>query len=109
MFSTNPAYRDAILRSQNRVAAGQSLADSLEETGLFPSMMTNMVRLGEESAQLAPVMDQIAPYYREKLQGFISRVTKLMEPSIIVFMGGTIAAIMLAIYLPMFDMAGSVK
>ncbi|MHC4398925.1 MAG: type II secretion system F family protein [Planctomycetota bacterium] len=109
VFRTNPVYRDAILRSQNRVAAGQSLADSLEETKLFTNMMTNMVRLGEQSAELAGVMEQIAPYYKEKLHSFIARVTKLMEPCIIVFMGGTIAGIMLAIYIPMFDMAGAVN
>ncbi len=109
VFRTSPVYRDAIQRSQSRVAAGQSLADSLEETELFTNMMTNMVRLGEESAQLSGVMEQIAPYYKEKVHAFIARVTKLMEPGIIVVMGGTIAGIMLAIYMPMFDMAGAVK
>jgi type IV pilus assembly protein PilC len=109
VFRPSPIYRDAILRSQRRVAAGQPLADSLEETQLFTNMMTNMVRLGEESAQLAGVMEQIAAYYKEKVHNFIAKVTKLMEPSIIVVMGGTIAGIMLAIYLPMFDMAGAVK
>ncbi len=50
VFRSSPLYRDAILRARNRVAAGQPLADSLEETGLFTSMMTNIVRLGEASA-----------------------------------------------------------
>ncbi len=109
VFRSSPVYRDAILQAQNRVAAGQSLADSLEETGLFTSMMTNMIRIGEESAALAGVMQQIAPYYREKLDGFIAKLTKLMEPCIIVLMGGVISAVMLAIYIPMFDMAGAVK
>ena len=109
VFRTSPIYSDAIHRAQQRVMAGQPLADSLEETGLFTSLMTNMVRLGEESAQLSGVMEQIAPYYKERLHGFIAKVTRLMEPGIIVLMGGTIAGIMLAIYLPMFDMAGAVK
>jgi type IV pilus assembly protein PilC len=109
VFRTSPVYRDAIELAQQRVSAGQPLADSLEESGLFPSMMTNVIRLGEESAQIPEVLEQIAPYYKEKLNGFIARVTKLMEPSIIVVMGGTIAGIMLAIYLPMFDMAGAVN
>ncbi|OHB82769.1 MAG: type II secretory pathway, component PulF [Planctomycetes bacterium RBG_16_64_12] len=109
VFHTSPIYRDAILQAQHRVMAGQPLADSLEETGVFTSMMSNMVRLGEASAQLPGIMEQIAPYYRERLQGFIAKVTKLMEPGIIVLMGGTIAGIMLAIYIPMFDMAGAVK
>jgi len=109
VFRTSPVYRDAFLHAQRRVAAGHGLADSLQDTNLFTSMMTNVVRLGEESAQLPEVLDQIAPYYKEKLNGFISRITKLMEPCIIVFMGGTIALIMLAIYIPMFDMAGAVN
>ncbi|HLA83987.1 MAG TPA: type II secretion system F family protein [Thermoguttaceae bacterium] len=108
VFQRSPPYRDAIRLAQNRVAAGKPLADSLEETGLFTTMMTNMVRIGEQSAQLAPVMEQLAPYYKEKMQGFIAKTTKLMEPFIIVFMGGTIATLMLAIYIPMFEMSGKV-
>ena len=109
VFRGSPAYQDAILQAQDRVTAGAPLADSLEETGLFTSLMINMVRLGEESAQLSGVMEQMAPYYKERLHAFIAKATKLMEPGIIVLMGGTIAGIMLAIYIPMFDMAGAVK
>ncbi|MHC4179934.1 MAG: type II secretion system F family protein [Planctomycetota bacterium] len=109
VFRSSPVYHDAILHAQRRVAAGHSLADSLEETSLFTSMMTNMVRIGEESAELAGVMEQIAPYYKEKMHSFIAKVTKLMEPAIIVVMGGTIAGLMLAIYIPMFEMAGQVQ
>jgi type IV pilus assembly protein PilC len=109
VFRRNPPYRDAIRLAQNRVAAGKPLADSLEETGLFTTMMTNMVRIGEQSAQLAQVMDQLAPYYKEKMQSFIAKATKLMEPVIILFMGSTIATLMLAIYIPMFEMSGKVK
>lgn len=109
VFHTNPIYRDALERAQKRVAAGRSLADSLTETGLFTSMITNMVRIGEESGRLAEVMDEIAPYYKEKMEGLISKVTKLLEPVIIVGMGTTIAGLMLSIYLPMFEMAGKVK
>lgn len=109
VFLTNPIYHDAIGRAQARVAAGRPLASSLDETGLFTTMMTNMVRVGEESGQLAPVMEQIAPYYKEKMETLIAKATKLMEPVIIMAMGITIAGIMLAIYLPMFEMAGKVN
>ena len=80
----------------------------LGETLWWQGRYDGMVRIGEESAELAGVMEQIAPYYREKMHSFIAKVTKLMEPGIIVVMGGTIAGLMLAIYLPMFDMAGNV-
>ena len=108
VFQTNPIYRDALARVQNRVAAGRPLAASLEETGLFTTMITNMVRIGEESGQLALVMEQIAPYYKEKMETMIARVTKLLEPIIIMGMGTTVAGLMLSIYLPMFEMAGKV-
>jgi type IV pilus assembly protein PilC len=108
VFYASPIYRDALARAQARVAGGRSLAVSLEETGLFTTMMTNMVKIGEGSGQLAPVMEQIAPYYKEKMESLIAKVTKLMEPIIIMGMGTSIAGLMLAIYMPMFEMAGKV-
>lgn len=108
VFHNTPVYRDALARVQGRMAAGRSLAASLEETGLFTTMVTNMVRIGEESGQLALVMEQMAPYYKEKMEIMIARVTKLLEPIIILGMGTTVAGLMLSIYMPMFEMAGKV-
>jgi type IV pilus assembly protein PilC len=108
VFQTRPVYRDALETIQRRVAAGRSLADSLEASGLFTSMLTNMVRTAEESGTLVEVMEQIAPYYKEKVEALIGKTTKLMEPAIIVVMGGTIATVMMSIYLPMFEMAGKI-
>jgi type IV pilus assembly protein PilC len=109
VFHTNPLYRKALAGAQQKVASGRPLAASLEETGLFPSMMTDMVRIGEESGQLATVMEQIAPYYKEKMESLVLKVTKMLEPVIIMGMGTTIAGLMLAIYLPMFEMAGKIN
>lgn len=109
VFHSSPIYRDALSHAAGRVSAGRPLASALEETGLFTTMMTNMVKIGEESGQLPAVMDQIAPYYKEKMEGFIAKLTKLLEPIIIMAMGSTVAGLMLAIYLPMFEMAGKVK
>jgi type IV pilus assembly protein PilC len=108
VFQTNPIYRDAIGRVQNRVASGRPLAASLDETGLFTTMVTNVVNIGEQSGQLALVMEQVAPYYKEKMESMMGRVTKLLEPIIIMFMGTTVAGLMLSIYMPMFEMAGKV-
>ncbi len=108
VFHTNPIYREALVRAQSRVAAGRSLAVALDETGLFTSMITNMIRTGEESGQLFQVMEQIAPYYKEKMETLIGKATKLLEPIIIAGMGVTIAGLMLSIYMPMFEMAGNV-
>jgi len=108
IFRMNPPYCDALERAYGRVSAGRPLANSLEETGLFTKLLCNVVHVGEESGAVAPVLDQIAPFYKEKMEELIAKATKLLEPAIIVSMGVTIAGIMLAIYLPMFDMAGAV-
>jgi type IV pilus assembly protein PilC len=109
VYQNNPIYREAMVRARQRVAAGRPLAAALEETGLFASMLLNMVRTGEESGQLAQVMEQVAPYYKEKMESAILKVTKMLEPIIIMGMGSTIAGLMLAIYMPMFEMAGKVN
>jgi type IV pilus assembly protein PilC len=109
IFQTSPIYREALLKVRGRVSAGRPLALAIEETGLFTSMMTNMVKLGEESGQLSSVMEQIAPYYKEKMETLVGKVTKLMEPIIIMGMGTSMTGLMLAIYMPMFEMAGKVN
>ena len=73
VFQKNPIYRKAPIQAQSRVASGRPLAASLEETGLFSPMLTNMVRIGEESGQLALVMDQIAPSTRRRWRAWCSR------------------------------------
>ena len=109
VYQNSPIYREALIRARQRVAAGRPLAAALEETGLFASMLVNMVYTGEESGQLAQVMEQVAPYYKEKMESAILKVTKMLEPLIIMGMGSTIAGLMLAIYMPMFEMAGKVN
>jgi len=109
VFAKSPIYRDAISQTEAGVAAGRTLADSLDESILFTSMVVNMVRVGEESATLGGVMDQVAPFYREKTEAMMSKAMKLMEPAIIIAMGVALSAMMLAIYLPMFEMAGNVN
>jgi type II secretory pathway component PulF len=108
VFQANPIYRDALMHAQSRVAAGRPLASALDETKLFTSMITNMIRTGEESGQLYQVMEQVAPFYKEKMETLIGKVTKLLEPIVIAGMGVTVAGLMLSIYMPMFEMAGKV-
>ncbi len=109
IFQTNPIYRDALAHVASRIASGKPLHSALQETGLFLPMLTSMVQVGEESGQLAQVMEQICPFFKEKMEGMVLKVTKMVEPIIIMGMGSSIAGLMLAIYMPMFEMAGNVK
>ena len=87
IFQNSPIYRDALERVAARVAAGKPLYAALQETGLFLPMLISMVQVGEESGQLPAVMEQIAPFYKEKMEGMILKVTKMVEPMTIMFMG----------------------
>ena len=105
VFHGNAIYRDALRRVQHRVAGGGGLASALEESGLFTSMMISMVRVGEESGEMVAVLDQVALYYRKRVEATIQRLTGMIEPVVILGMGVTVAVILTSIYLPMFQMA----
>lgn len=105
VFHNNPVYREALHQIEQRVAGGVGLATTMEESGLFTSMLISMVRVGEESGQLAPVLEQVAVYYRKRVEATVERLTGAIEPVVILGMGVTVAVILTSIYLPMFQMA----
>ena len=105
-FSNNTQYYAALGTVWDSVSRGRPLATALHETGLFTPMLVNMVRIGEETGQLVEVLEHTAGYYRGKVDTLITRVTGVLEPLIVVFMGVVIAVLLSSIYLPMFQMAG---
>lgn len=105
-FSNNTQYYAALGTVWDNVSRGHPLAPSLQATGLFTPMLVNMVRTGEESGQLLDVLEHTAGYYRGKIDTLVTRVTGVLEPLIVVFMGVVIAVLLSSIYLPMFQMAG---
>jgi type II secretory pathway component PulF len=80
----------------------------MEESRLFTSMVISMVKVGEESGELAKVLDQVSMYYRTKVKDIAERITGMIEPIVILGMGVSVAVILTSIYLPMFQMAGGV-
>ncbi len=109
IFEKNVPYREALGLVQRRVASGGTLGGGLREGNLFTPILINLVRVGEESGQLAPVLEQVAMYYKQKVAALATRITSMIEPIIILGMGVTVALILAAIYLPMFSMGGAVK
>ena len=105
IFEDTPVYHEGLQQVETLVAQGESLARSMDSTGLFTDMVINMVKVGEETGQLATVLDVICEYYQERVEILVERVTGLMEPVIICGMGMVMASIMAAIYIPMFDLS----
>ncbi len=109
VFHDNAPLRDTLAGVQRRVASGDSLASGLTRATLFTPMVVNLVAVGEESGQLPKVLEHAAAYYKQRVKALVERITSMIEPAIILFMGVTVAVILTAIYLPMFNMGGAVK
>ena len=100
-----PAYQSATAAVHGALSRGKDLASALDATGLFTPLLVNMVRIGETSGQLVPVLEKLDAYYAERSQKVILRLTALMEPAIVIFMGMVVGTILAAIYIPMFSMS----
>ncbi len=105
--ATNRFYGRAIGQVKEAVKEGAPLAQPMDETGLFPPMTVQMVHVGEEVGELAAMVERIAVYNEDRVEAFIAKMTRLFEPIGIVVVGGLLLVIVVAIYLPIFQMAGS--
>jgi type IV pilus assembly protein PilC len=108
IFHGNWVYEQSMTKVRKHVERGGTMADGLEQTGVFTSFLVSMTRIGEESGTLPEVLDETEAFYRTKVETLIGRVTGLMETVVILFMGVAVAVILTSIYLPMFSMAGGV-
>jgi len=104
----NAIVEDAILKSRATVQEGKPLWESWEETKVFPFMVTQMVAVGEQTGSLSTMLGKIADFYDEEVDQAVSALVSLMEPILILFMGGLVGGIIIAMYLPLFDIIGKV-
>lgn len=100
-------YRDAIKCIREDVTTGQQLNVSIRATNMFPSMLTQMVSIGEESGALDDMLDKVATHYEAAVDNSVDGLTALLEPMIMAVLGVLIGGLMIAMYLPIF-MLGSV-
>ena len=105
--SGNSVYAAATERIQREVSAGGSLTNAMQNAGVFPVMVLQMAAIGEESGSIDQMLGRAAEFYEEEVDQMVKGLSSLMEPFIIVFLGGLIAGIVIAMYLPLFKM-GSV-
>ncbi len=103
----NIVYQEAILRIRDDVATGQQLGFAMKQTGIFPSMALQMVAIGEESGALDSMLDKVATYYENEVDNAVDGLTSMMEPLIMAILGVLVGGLVIAMYLPIFQM-GSV-
>ena len=101
---TNLPMRSAVEEATQRVREGANLATSLEHSGYFPPMVTNLIASGEVSGNLEEMLERAAVNQERELETLVATLMGLMEPLLIVVMGGVVLIIVLAILLPIFDL-----
>lgn len=104
----NAVYYDATKKIQRDVSAGNSLMSSMTDTGVFPSMVLQMVAIGEESGSIDAMLNKIADFFEAEVDDAVEGLSSLMEPVIMVVLGTLIGGMVVAMYLPIFKMGQAV-
>ena len=104
----NKTIEDAIVKVRSGISEGRTMADPLTESGVFPSMVCQMISVGEATGALDAMLGKIADFYDEEVDQAVENLTSLIEPFMLVFLGVTIGGLVVAMYLPIFKMAGNI-
>lgn len=101
----NRTVETAIRKSKKSISEGKTIAEPLAESGVFPNMVLQMISVGEATGELDSMLSKIADFYDEEVDNAVATLTSLIEPLMMVFLGGTIGGLVIAMYLPIFQMA----
>lgn len=101
----NRVYYDGIMEIKNEISTGRSLEAAMTSTGLFPSMVLQMVATGEESGELETMLNKVADFYEREVDDAVAAMSSLIEPIMIVVLGTIVGTMVVAMYLPIFKMA----
>ncbi len=102
----NKTLAETLGKMRTEVETGKTMAAIMAKMPIFPSMVVQMITVGENTGNLDKMLDRIAEFYEEEVEALIGNLTKLIEPFVLVFLGGMVGGLMIAMYLPIFKMAG---
>jgi type IV pilus assembly protein PilC len=105
----NMVVEEAILYTRIKISEGKNMAEPLTTTGVFPPMVVQMVGVGEQTGALDTMLNKIADFYEDEVDVAVSAMTSLIEPVMMVGVGGTVGVVLIAMYLPIFSIAGKIK
>ena len=105
--SGNKTVEQAIYSVRSGIAEGRTMADPLAESGVFPAMVCQMISVGESTGALDAMLEKIADFYEEEVDQAVDNLTSLIEPFMLVFLGVVIGTLVVAMYMPIFKMAGA--
>jgi type IV pilus assembly protein PilC len=105
----NAVFARAISQAQDSVRAGQPLAEPLMAAGVFPTMVTRMISVGEKTGALEALLSKIADFYDSEVDATVAALTSLIEPLLIVMLGVIVGFIVIALFLPIFALSGAIS
>ena len=105
----NQVIETSLERVKNSVLEGHKLSVPIAATGLFPSMVAHMIDVGEESGRLSEMLEKVSEFYEKEVASAIKGLTSMIEPALIIFMGGLVGFIAISIMTPMFTLVGNIK
>ncbi|HET6436519.1 MAG TPA: type II secretion system F family protein [Anaeromyxobacter sp.] len=105
----NRTIESAIMFVRAKISEGKNIASPLAETKVFPPMVVQMIGVGEATGAMDQMLGKIADFYDDEVDVAVAALTSMIEPLMMVFLGGTVGYFMIAMYLPIFTMAGTIK
>jgi len=105
----NKVIERGLLKTRAAISEGKTIAEPLEKMGVFPGMVVQMINVGEQTGAMDQMLAKIADFYDEEVDAAVDGLTAMLEPLMMVFLGGSIGAILIAMYLPIFKIAEAVQ
>jgi type IV pilus assembly protein PilC len=102
----NKVLEKGLFRTLERISGGLSIAEPLKDTGVFPPMVIQMIAVGEKTGDLSGMLSKISDFYKEEVDGAVDALTSIIEPIMILVLGVVIGGLVIAMYMPIFNMIG---
>ena len=100
---------ESVAHAAKRVREGQPLSTSLEETKFFPDLAVEMIEVGESTGAMPTMLNSVAEFFEEDVQNSLATALQLIEPIILIFMGVTVAFVLISLYMPIFSLGAQVQ
>ncbi len=104
----NCVFEEALKNVEHDIQQGKTLSNAFAESAIFPPMVTHMVMIGEESGQLAPMIKRVAVHYQAKVDVFVERLSTLIEPVMVILVGGMVGVMVISMFLPIISLSTAI-
>ncbi len=105
----NMVIEEALMEVRAKISEGRNIVEPLAQTRIFPHMVVQMIGVGEQTGALDTMLNKIADFYEDEVDVAVENMTSMIEPLLMVFLGGSIGVVMIAMYMPVFSMAGNIQ